>query len=102
MTTTIKTKTAKCLMFGLLSSKEMFKPIVVRRIYDDTTVGNVKKLSLKLVMDYGSVREVYCIPNREGIMDEFHEARRLNSIESCIIFRDILQHEGVLVRVHKG
>lgn len=44
-----------------------------------------------------SIEHVYLISNRHGLKREFQESIKRNSIESCAIFKDTLEREGIQI-----
>jgi hypothetical protein len=50
-----------------------------------------------MVLQNPGIERVYAIDNRYGLKREYVESYKKNSIESCAIFKDILEREGLLV-----
>lgn len=43
------------------------------------------------------IEHVYAIDNRRGLRSDYQESIKKNTIESCAIFKDILEREGVKI-----
>lgn len=50
-----------------------------------------------MILRTPGIVEIYMIDNRPGLRSDFVESIRLNSVESCQLFKDILRREGVRV-----
>lgn len=65
------------------------KDIIHEVRYQATRMGNINP----------SVRKVYLMNNRAGLRRDYMDAYRDDSIESWVIFKDILEREGLEIIV---
>lgn len=74
------------------------KTYTVLRYYilfnEDITINNIWKRDAWLRGTNLSIQHVYAIDNRRGLKKDYMESMRFNSIESHMIFKDILEREG--------
>lgn len=63
----------------------------------DDLIREVRIQSARLRANHPSVSKVYIITNRRGLRRDYMNSIRENSIESHIIFKDILEREGMLI-----
>lgn len=67
-------------------------------IYDENAdVAEIKRIARMMQVVNPSIEHVYLISNRHGLKREFQESIKRNSIESCAIFKDILEREGIKI-----
>lgn len=62
---------------------------------EDLTIRELKETALYMKDRYPSIEHVYAIDNRRGLRRELMDTIKKDSIEGCIIFRDMLQREGL-------
>lgn len=61
---------------------------------EDISINTIKYEASMMRIKYPSVKRVFAIDNRPGLRRDYIVAIKKNSIESCAIFRDILEKEG--------
>ena len=49
-------------------------------------------------MDYPSVKKIFAIDARGGLANDYRRAIKSNSIESYIVFKDILERKGIEIK----
>lgn len=87
----------KILLYGIGGPREQYAVLRYYAIYEDDPdfVGTIRRETDKMRAYNPSIMAVYMISNRRGLLKDYNEARRRNSIESHAIFRDILEREGI-------
>ena len=61
----------------------------------DVSISAIKYEAYAMKDEYPSVERVFAIDNRYGLYRDYMESIKKNSIESCAIFKDILERQGV-------
>lgn len=86
------------ILYGISGAETQYRVLKYYCIYDDVvSIGDMKRHAAFMVMQNPSIEHVYAIDNRYGLRREYIESYKKNTIESCAIFRDTLEREGLLV-----
>lgn len=87
------------ILYGIGGPEKAYAIVNFWTIFEkDLSVPNIRYNASRLRAN-PSVKKVFMISNRTGLKREFEEARRGNSIESYMIFKDILEREGMELMV---
>lgn len=86
------------ILYGIGNAWRQYRVLKWFAIYDESAdVAEVKRIARMMQVVNPSIEHVYLISNRRGLKREFQESIRKNSIESCAIFKDILEREGIKI-----
>ena len=66
-------------------------------VNEEITIKNFVYEADLLRLNNPSIEHVYAIDNREGLKQDYQDSIREHSIESCYIFKDILEREGIQI-----
>ena len=61
---------------------------------DEITIGNIKHTAAIMQIEYPTIESVYAVDNRYGLRRDYMESILKHSIESCAVFKGILEYEG--------
>lgn len=83
-------------LYGLGSVDKKFK-VISFRFLDETevSISNLMYTATVMKNKNGAVESVYAIDNRPGLRRDYAESVKEDSIESCAIFKDILERDGI-------
>lgn len=85
-------------LYGLGGAKDQYRVIRYEAIDEEFfSIRNIVNDAKWLKIKYPSIEHVYAIDNRRGLRRDYIEAIKTNSIESCFVFRDILESEGLKI-----
>ena len=86
------------ILYGIGNARYQYRVLKWFAIYEESAdVAEVKRIAHMMQVVNPSIEHVYLISNRRGLKREFQESIRKNSIESCAIFKDILEREGIKI-----
>lgn len=86
------------ILYGLSGADTQYRVIKFYCIYEEhLSIGTLKSRAALMVMQNPGIKHVYAIDNRYGLKREYIQSYKINSIESCAIFKDTLEREGLLV-----
>ena len=86
------------ILYGIGDAKYQYRVLKYFRIYDENIdIAEIKRIARTMQVINPSIEHVYLISNRHGLRREFQESIKRNSIESCAIFKDILEREGIKI-----
>lgn len=86
------------ILYGIGDAKYQYQVLKYFRIYDENIdIAEIKRIARTMQVINPSIEHVYLISNRYGLRREFQESIKRNSIESCAIFKDILEREGIKI-----
>lgn len=86
------------ILYGIGNARYQYR--VLRYFYvndENADVAEIKRIARMMQVVNPSIEHVYLISNRHGLKREFQESIKRNSIESCAIFKDILEREGIKI-----
>lgn len=88
------------LLYGIGGADKMYGVLNYFCIFDDGKMPIVRTIfteAERLRAINPSVVHVYAIDNRHGLRKDYLESIRLHSIESHMLFKDILEREGRMI-----
>lgn len=86
------------ILYGLSGADAQYRVVKYYCMYEENlSIGNLKRRAALMVMQNPGIEHVYAIDNRYGLKAEYIQSYKINSIESCAIFKDTLEREGLLV-----
>ena len=86
------------ILYGIGDARYQYRVLRHFAIYDERAdTSEVKRIARMMQVINPSIEHVYMITNRRGLKREFMESTKRNSIESCAIFKDTLEREGIKI-----
>lgn len=86
------------ILYGIGNARYQYRVLRYFYIYDENAdVAEIKRIARMMQVVNPDIEHVYLISNRHGLKREFQESIKRNSIESCAIFKDILEREGIKI-----
>lgn len=86
------------ILYGIAGASKQYKVVRYHRIdEDDVSIWSIRYWANILRMENPSIEHVYAVDNRFGLRREYSESYRRNTIESCAIFKDTLEREGLKI-----
>lgn len=86
------------ILYGLSGADTQYRAVKYYCMYEESlSIGNLKRRAALMVMQNPGIEHVYAVDNRYGLKAEYIQSYKINSIESCAIFKDTLEREGLLV-----
>lgn len=86
------------ILYGIGDTRYQYRVLRYFAIYDERAdTSEVKRIARMMQVINPSIEHVYMITNRPGLKREFMESIKRNSIESCVIFKDTLEREGIKI-----
>ena len=86
------------ILYGIGDARYQYRVLRYFAIYDERAdTSEVKRIAHMMQVINPSIEHVYMITNRPGLKREFMESIKRNSIESCAIFKDTLEREGIKI-----
>ena len=86
------------ILYGIGDARYQYRVLRYFAIYDERAdTSEVKRIARMMQVINPSIEHVYMITNRPGLKREFMESITRNSIESCAIFKDTLEREGIKI-----
>lgn len=86
------------ILYGIGDARYQYRALRYFVIHDEKTdIAEIKRIARVMQVVNPSIEHVYVISNRHGLRREFAESLKRNSIESCAIFKDILEREGIKI-----
>lgn len=86
------------ILYGIGDARYQYRVLRYFAIYDERVdTSEVKRIARMMQVINPSIEHVYMITNRRGLKREFMESTKRNSIESCAIFKDTLEREGIKI-----
>lgn len=83
------------ILYGLSGADKQYRVLSYYCIYeDDISIQNMLYQASTMVFKNPEVKTVYAIDNRPGLKRDYIESYKKNSIESCAIFKDLLEKYG--------
>lgn len=94
-------KTNQVILYGIGGPEKGYRVLSYFVIFDTSRdiVNEIWNTAARLKAMNPSIQKVYAIDNRHGLRRDFNEAQRQNSLESHILFKDILEREARLIPV---
>lgn len=86
------------ILYDIGNARYQYRVLRYFYVYDENAdVAEIKRIARMMQVVNPSIEHVYLISNRHGLKREFQESIKRNSIESCAIFKDILEREGIKI-----
>jgi hypothetical protein len=86
------------ILYGLSGADTQYRVVKYYCMYEENlSISNLKRRAALMVMQNPGIEHVYAVDNRYGLKTEYIQSYKINSIESCAIFKDTLEREGLLV-----
>ena len=86
------------ILYGFGGARDKYRVMKYFVIFDgNVSIRTMKNEAEVLKIKNPSIEHVYAVDNRRGLKKDFEESIRQNSIESCAIFKDIIEREGLLI-----
>lgn len=86
------------ILYGIGNARYQYRVLRYFYVYDENAdIAEIKRIARMMQVVNPSIEHVYLISNRHGLKREFQESIKRNSIESCAIFKDILEREGIRI-----
>ncbi len=86
------------ILYGIAGADQQYIAQMYYCLYEEEiSIYNIMYQARMLKAKCPSIEHVYAIDNRRGLRREYLDSIRLHSIESCMIFKDILEREGLMV-----
>lgn len=84
------------ILYGIGGADIQYCPIRFQVIdINDYTTWYAKYAARMMVAENPTIKQVYQMDNRHGLKREYTNAVKRHSIESCAIFKDTLEREGI-------
>lgn len=88
--------TKQVYIYGLGGADKQYKVLAYYFLVDDDiSITNILYQAAMLRTRNPSVETVYVIDNYHGLRRDYMESIKKNSIESCAIFKNILETQGI-------
>lgn len=87
-------------LYGIGGSMDQYR--VLRYIpieQEDISVMTLKYKAMMLKDQYPSIKRVFAMDNSRELYADYWEAYKKNSIESHLIFKDLLEREGIEIKI---
>lgn len=86
------------ILYGIGNARYQYRVLKYFCVYDENIdVTEIKRIARMMQAVNPSIEHVYLISNRHGLRREFQESIKRDSIESCAIFKDMLEREGIKI-----
>lgn len=85
------------ILYGFGGTQYQYRVLRYYVIYDPVTTVKLRNIARTMQIINPSIEHVYMISNRRGLRRDFQEPLKQNSIESCAIFKDTVEREGIRI-----
>ena len=86
------------ILYGFGGSRDKYRVMKYFVIFDDNiSIRTIRNEAEVLRIKCPSIEHVYAVDNRRGLKKDLEESIRENSIESCAIFKDLIEREGLRI-----
>ncbi len=86
-------------LYGIGGAQDQYRVIRYTRIDEpDFSIETLMYEASMMRMRYPSIEHVYAVDNRHGLGRTYLECVKKNSIESCAIFRDLIERQGLEIK----
>ena len=86
------------ILYGIAGAENQYR--VIRYFIIDAelvSISNIVYQANMLKIKNPTIEHVYAIDNRRGLRRDYVESYKRNTIESCAIFKDILEREDIMI-----
>lgn len=86
-------------LYGLSGPDQQYRALKYFAIAEgeEVSILDLKFRALFMKQTFPGIKKVYAIDNRPGLKKDYIDSYRINTIESCAIFKDLLEREGILI-----
>ena len=86
------------ILYGLGGADIQYVALSYFCIYeDDISIENIMLFAQIMRMKNPTIESVYAIDNRRGLRRDYETSVRKHTIESCAIFKDLLERYGIKI-----
>lgn len=86
-------------LYGIGGARDQYRVIRYTRIDEwDFSINTLMYEASIMRINYPSVEHVYAVDNRYGLGRTYLESVKKNSIESCAVFKDLIQRQGLEIK----
>ena len=91
-------KMNQIILYGFGGARDQYRVMKYFVIFDDNvSIRTMKNEAEVLKIKCPSIEHVYAVDTRRGLRKDFEESVRQNSIESCAIFKDLIERDGLRI-----
>lgn len=88
----------KIFLYGISGVDKQYKVLKYFGIDEsEVSIKNIRYQAVMMRVRNPSIEHVYAIDYRPGLKYDYIESYKKNTIESCAIFKDILEREGIKI-----
>lgn len=85
--------------YGIGGARDQYRVIRYTRIDEqDFSINTLMYEASIMRINYPSIEHVYAVDNRYGLGRTYLESVKKNSIESCAVFKDLIQRQGIEIK----
>lgn len=86
-------------LYRIGGARDQYRVIRYTRIDEqDFSINTLMYEASIMRINYPSVEHVYAVDNRYGLGRTYLESVKKNSIESCAVFKDLIQRQGLEIK----
>ena len=86
-------------LYGIGGACDQYRVIRYTRIDEqDFSINTLMYEASIMRINYPSIEHVYAVDNRYGLGRTYLESVKKNSIESCAVFKDLIQRTGIEIK----
>lgn len=86
------------ILYGMSGAETQYRVLKYFCVHDEeVSIAKLKRHAAYMVMSNPGIERVFAVDNRYGLKREYIESYKKNTIESCAIFKDTLEREGIVV-----
>lgn len=86
-------------LYGIGGARDQYRVIRYTRIDEpDFSINTLMYEASIMQINYPSIEHVYAVDNRYGLGRTYLESVKKNSIESCAVFKDLIQRTGIEIK----
>lgn len=83
------------ILYGLAGAEQQYIAVRYKVLSgDQITIGNIKHCAAMMRIEYPTIESVYAVDNRYGLRRDYMDSIIKHSIESCAVFKGMLEYEG--------
>lgn len=86
-------------LYGIGGARDQYRVIRYTRIDEqDFSINTLMYEASIMRINYPSIEHVYAVDNRYGLGRTYLESVKKNSIESCAVFKNLIQRQGLEIK----
>jgi hypothetical protein len=86
------------ILYGIGGAQYQYSVLKYFNVFDENIdISEMKRIARMMQVTNPSIVHVFAISNRYGLKHEYMESIKKHSIESCAIFKDTLEREGIMI-----